>query len=260
MANQTCQCFSGFSGTYCNKGLPKENNTFVTDYDIRNDENFKEEVYVDKKNKGHKTLYPKVIGLEKRITKFETSYDQLSLEKKKVDFEIAINDLCLKESPKPESCVKSQNTNLKRQKELEVDINDLSDKINITTEDINRLLTDDQKKQRDEWVVDKALERNTILQELMREYLEDYYKKELQDKKKYNDLINLYRPYETDRPASFFLKKHLTKPIAYYENLVNRIDENIKLIEKTWKENSNTTAAPSTEMSEDLSESIEHRN
>merc|ERR1712194_945029 len=36
MANGTCQCLGGFTGDDCNKGLPKEQDPFVTDYDIRN--------------------------------------------------------------------------------------------------------------------------------------------------------------------------------------------------------------------------------
>jgi len=35
MANKTCQCFSTFTGEDCNDNLPKEEDPFVTNYDIR---------------------------------------------------------------------------------------------------------------------------------------------------------------------------------------------------------------------------------
>jgi len=127
-----------------------------------------------KKDDEDKPVDPKVAGLEKKITKFETSYDRLSLDKNKIDFKTEILKLCLNETPKPKHCVKSQDMNLKRQKSLEKKISGLSDKINKTTEEINSLLTDDQKKARDQKVADRTLERDINLHQLMIEYLEEY--------------------------------------------------------------------------------------
>merc|ERR1711874_302371 len=36
MHNNTCQCLHGFTGDDCNKGLPKEQDPFVTSFDWRN--------------------------------------------------------------------------------------------------------------------------------------------------------------------------------------------------------------------------------
>jgi len=203
MANQTCQCFSGFSGKDCNEGLPKENDTFVTDYDIRNEENSEEDGSDDKKDgsddkkdgsddkkdgsddkkdgsddkkdgSDDKPVDPKVKRLEKMFARYERIFDRLSLYKKKADFNKEINDLCLKESPKPKHCVKALPRHEKRQNDLQVKISGFSDKINKTTQEINNLLTDDQKKARDQKVAERALQRESNLQQLMIEYLQKY--------------------------------------------------------------------------------------
>jgi len=204
MANQTCQCFSGFSGKDCNEGLPKDDDTFVTDYDIRKEKNSEEDgsddkkdeedgsddkkddddgsddkkddndESDDKKDEEDKPVDPKVTGLEKKLAKLERIYDRLSLNKKKVDFRKEILELCLKESPKPKHCVRGLDKHVKIQKNLEVKITGFSDKINKTTEEINSLLTDDQKKARDQKVAENALQRESNLQQLMIEYLQDY--------------------------------------------------------------------------------------
>jgi len=54
MANGTCQCLGGFTGDDCNKGLPKEQDPFVTDYDIRNNGKKDEEEEPKKKEEKEK--------------------------------------------------------------------------------------------------------------------------------------------------------------------------------------------------------------
>jgi len=92
---------------------------------------------------------PRVKDLEKQITRFENRYDYLSFEKKKVDFKKEINDICLNETPKPESCEQNQEIIVEKQRGWEVKITNLTEKIHQTTEEINSLLTDDQKTRRD---------------------------------------------------------------------------------------------------------------
>jgi len=106
MANQTCQCFSGFSGTDCNEGLPADKNTFVTDYDLRNEKGSDRDGSSDDDEKDgsdgqngdnkeeEQPVDPKVKGLEKKLAKLERSLDNFSLQKNKFDFRKEITLLC----------------------------------------------------------------------------------------------------------------------------------------------------------------------
>jgi len=167
------------------------------------------------------------------------------LYKQKVDFKTEILKLCSNESPKPKHCVRGLDKHLKRQKDLGLKIIGYFDRINKTTEEINSLLTDDQKKVRDQKVVDRALQRHSNLQKLMIEYIQDYITKQVASLIKYNDFIIFYRHHENDISVGSLLKRHLARPIANYENLVARIDGNIKLADKILGEKYTMTAAPS---------------
>jgi len=117
MANQTCQCFSGFSGKDCNAGLPEDKNTFVTDYDLRNEQDgnndgkedgsdgqngdgSNEEGNDNGENDGNndeeedQTVDPKVAPLEKKLAKLQRSLDRFSLQRNKMDFRKEITLLC----------------------------------------------------------------------------------------------------------------------------------------------------------------------
>ena len=179
---------------------------------------------------------PQVIDLEIRFTRLELKQHNLSFEKKKVDFDKEINDICLEETPKPTSCLDSQKNIADMQKDLEKQINSTSDKINQTTKDINSLLTDEQKTKRDNIVAKRASKRNKELRSAMSEYLGVYQQKEVNERTKYNNFIDFYQLHEIDQSIKYLLQKHLAEHIANYQNLVNRMTKNIKLIEKTWLE------------------------
>ena len=72
---------------------------------------------------------------------------------------------------------------------------------------------------------------------------------------KYNNFIVFYQHHVNDKAVSSLLKKHLARPIAYYEKLADRIDRNIKFTDKTLTEKYNMTAAPS-KMLEAISDSM----
>lgn len=139
MSNGTCQCLGAFTGDDCNKGLPKETDPFVTDFDIRkknqpeepkrDDEDEKKEDEEDRKDEEEKdeeneddnendeenedsnedeyeeekededSKSEKAILLEKRIAKYQDHLDYYKLKVKIYQVYVRLANFCLEEKP-----------------------------------------------------------------------------------------------------------------------------------------------------------------
>jgi len=140
MSNGTCQCLGGFSGDDCNDGLPKEQDPFVTDFDIRkqgdqpeepkddeeereneddkdreeekeedDEEEKEEEKEEEEEEQGDKDtpLSQKAKELIAKITKNEKHFDFWAVRSVKIDWKIAKSDLCAQGTEKRnEKCQK----------------------------------------------------------------------------------------------------------------------------------------------------------
>jgi len=153
--------------------------------------------------------------------------------------------------------VRSLDRVVKKINDLEVKIADLTGQIIKITQEINSLLTDDQKIYRDNRVFGEALQREYDQQQKMVEYLLEYQKKLVASTLKYNAFITFYEKNLSDPTVGPFLKKHLARPIARYTKLVTRLDGYVNLTDKTMKEKYGMAAAPS-KMLKAMNKSIQH--
>jgi leishmanolysin len=195
MANGTCQCLAGFTGDDCNHGLPKEQDPFVTDYDIRNkgekkdDEEEKEEEEEEKEEEEEgdgenddeeekedddeeekeeeEEVAPKsskAVKLEARIARYQTYSDQWLLSSMKHHYRKDTFALCAKgETSWNRRCAKFVSITTKNAEHSDSRYTQWSDKTQTLTTDLTAELTPKQQEIRKISELGHSIERKKAL-------------------------------------------------------------------------------------------------